>query len=137
MADIFLRAVSCSPPFQGGRCPLPFTPRPPSPPPVVVMFIKMLLFFFMIVMQNMLMIYTDTTSQPQRRSSQTCLPWSSQVIQIRQVCWCSLFIFYSISISFDSIPAEQNLDVKLNLPTHSNSNGEPSYIRVKQISNLL
>ena len=45
MADIFLRAVSCSPPFQGGRCPLPFTPRPPSPPPVVVMFIKMLLFF--------------------------------------------------------------------------------------------
>ena len=137
MADIFLRAVSCSPPFQGGRCPLPFTPRPPSPPPVVVMFIKMLLFFFMIVMQNMLMIYTDTTSQPQRRSSQTCLPWSSQVIQIRQICWCSLFIFYSISISFDSIPAEQNLDVKLNLPTHSNSNGEPSYIRVKQISNLL
>ena len=46
MADIFLRAVSCSPPFQGGRCPLPFTPRPPSPPPVVVMLIKMLLFFF-------------------------------------------------------------------------------------------
>ena len=46
MADIFLRAVSCSPPFQGGRCPLPFTPRPPSPPPVVVMLIKMLLFFY-------------------------------------------------------------------------------------------
>ena len=77
-----LRAVSSSPPFQGGRCPLPFTPRPPSPPPILVGLITFKHICSINVNTCFCFYKTDTNcqmSQPAKRSSATCLPWNSQV----------------------------------------------------------
>ena len=63
-----IRAVSGSPPFQGGRCPLPFAPRPPSPPPVLVMMMMMMM-MMMVMMVMIMMFLSPLCTEPPKKAN--------------------------------------------------------------------